>query len=361
MDDTLLLVRSHVVSMQRQLADNPTAEEVAAMNADMQALTRIMQRLITMAQRETAGGVPAAAGVPTPTTPAMGAMPGMNMGEAAATPGAPVTAPGSTAPIPTQSDMEAKLQAVSALMLEARQQMQTMMADGATEAEISAMRAKLEELRYRMRELMAEMQAAAGPAPATLDSPIAGAASAAAASGGMGDMMQGMSGMMENMSSMMNSMMGGMMGGSGSNSMAGMPSTSPAAGVTPAPNMGATSTDASALVRSAEAGGVTVTVLPLNLEATNATTLDFNVTVDTHTAALDQNLAVVSMLQPPMGGELASIQWNGPTGGHHVEGILSFPRTDTMGMAIMGPGTLTLILRNYAGVAERTFAWDLGQ
>jgi hypothetical protein len=291
----------------------------------------------------------------------MGAMPGMNTSGVAATPVAPATAPGSTAPVPTQPDVEAKLQAVSALMLEARQQMQTMMADGATDAEIGAMRAKLEELRYRMRELMAEMQAAAGPAPATLDSPIAGAASAAAAGSGMGDMMQGMSGMMENMSSMMDSMMGGMMGGSGSNSMSGMPSTSPAAGAAPAPSMGATSTDASALVRSAEAGGVTVTVLPLNLGATNATTLDFSVTVDTHTAALDQNLATVSVLQPPMGGELVSIQWNGPTGGHHVEGTLSFPRTDTMGMAIMGPGTLTLVLRNYAGVAERTFAWDLGQ
>lgn len=50
MQDVLLLVRSHNARMQKMLAGTPPAEEVAAMNTDMQVLTRMMQRLIALTQ-----------------------------------------------------------------------------------------------------------------------------------------------------------------------------------------------------------------------------------------------------------------------------------------------------------------------
>ena len=195
------------------------------------------------------------------------------------------------------------------------------MANGASAAEIEQMRAKLERVRYMMRDVLAQMQAGAGPAPATLDSPIAGAASAATANSGM---MGNMSAMMDNMSSMMNSMMGGMGGMGGSNTGGTSGATMP--GATNA--QGTTTVDPAiaALMRSAEAGGVTITVLPLNLSDPAASTLDFSVKVDTHTVALDQNLGSLSVLRASSGAWAPALQWNGPTGGHHVEGTLSFPQ-----------------------------------
>ncbi|MFN8467882.1 MAG: hypothetical protein U0X20_20145 [Caldilineaceae bacterium] len=368
MQDVLLLVRSHNARMQKMLTGTPTANEVAAMNADMQVLTRMMQRLIALTQGQSTAALfpqanlsdPNAAMPPMGTAGVMtatGTMTGMagmdmsGMNSAPVAPMAPMTVPtGTTAmqmPGAAQPSVDQQLQTITVLMQEARQQMQTMMANGASAAEIEQMRAKLEQVRYLMRDVLAQMQAGAGPAPATLDSPIAGAASAATANSGM---MGNMSAMMDNMSSMMNSMMGGMGGSAAGASGPAMPG---AAAVDPA---------IAALTRAAEAGGVTITVVPQNLSDPAASTLDFHVKVDTHTVALDQNLGSLSVLRASSGAWAPAVQWNGPTGGHHVEGTLSFPRTDRAGTALAVPGsTLTLSIRDFGGIADRSFTWNLGQ
>lgn len=376
MQDVLLLVRSHNARMQKMLTGTPTGEEVAAMNADMQVLTRMMQRLIALTQgQSTAALFPQAAlTVPNTTLPGMGTtgvmtatgvmtgMAGMDMSgmsSAPVTTMAPMTVPtgtmGMQLPGTAQPSVDQQLQTITVLMQESRQQMQAMMANGASAAELEQMRAKLERVRYLMRDVMAQIQAGAGPAPATLDSPIAGAASAATANSGM---MGNMSAMMDNMSSMMSSMMGGMGGMSGGTTGGTSGATMP--GATTA--QGTVDPAIAALMRSAEAGGVTITVLPLNLSDPAASTLDFRVKVDTHTVALDQNLGSLSVLRASSGAWAPALQWNGPTGGHHVEGTLSFPRADKAGTALAMPGgTLTLSIRDFGGIADRSFTWDLGQ
>jgi hypothetical protein len=53
--------------------------------------------------------------------------------------------------------------------------------------------------------------------------------------------------------------------------------------------------------------------------------------------------------------------WNAPKGGHHREGTLTFPATESDGSPVIGPDTrsIALIIRDVAGVPERTFRWTL--
>jgi hypothetical protein len=371
MEDVLSLVRSHIGRMRRTLAAGPTAEELAEMNAEMQVLTRMMQRLTRMAQEQTTvGAAPLATPSSSTVMPGMEAAPtitytdnmsGMDMGGPPIAPMMPITPTamptdtmGSQTTNPPVGSVQEKLQTLTAEMQNAKLQLQTVMAKGASEAEVSQIRAKLENLQYLLRDVAAQLQSTAGPAPATLSSPVAAAASAVASGSSMSDMMQGMSGMMD-------SMMGGM--GSSAASMPGMSAATPTDGAADPTVPTAGVPDATSLAQSAEAGGVTVTVTPTNLAAPSGSTLDFKVKVETHTVDLSQNLATISVLRMPSGIDVDGAKWDGPTGGHHIEGTLSFPRTDSTGAAVAVPatGTLTLSIRNYGGVVERTFTWNLAQ
>jgi manganese oxidase len=111
------------------------------------------------------------------------------------------------------------------------------------------------------------------------------------------------------------------------------------------------------LTQSAEAGAVTVVVTPLNLLDAQDT-LDFTIVLDTHSVELDMDLSEMAVLQ--IGEtEIAATAWDAPAGGHHVEGVLSFPALDDAEGNILAEATsVTLVLRGLAGVSERTFTWD---
>ena len=106
------------------------------------------------------------------------------------------------------------------------------------------------------------------------------------------------------------------------------------------------------LTRTNEGGSVTFAVKPLNL-GSGATTLDFDVAMNTHSVDLGFDLKSMSVLKTDTGVEIAPSAYKGGSG-HHVEGKLSFS-TDKLA----GAKTLSLILKNVAGVAERTFTWNL--
>ena len=165
--------------------------------------------------------------------------------------------------------------------------------------------------------------------------------------------------MMSSMMSMMSSMMAGM-GGSGATMSGGSPTPGSGSGMSGGPGMpGGTN---STLTRQAQAGGVTVTVTPLNLRTPGLASLDFYVTLETHSVDLSQDLTQSAVLRLPSGAELPAARWVGPRGGHHVEGTLSFSALDVAGASVLpATGTLTLAIRNLGGVPERTFAWDLNQ
>jgi hypothetical protein len=103
-------------------------------------------------------------------------------------------------------------------------------------------------------------------------------------------------------------------------------------------------------------GGVTVKVS--RLEA--ADTVAFTVVLDTHSVNLDTyDLVQLAVLRTPTGEEIAPLAWDAPAGGHHREGTLSFPATTADGSPLLQPdgGPLLLVIRDIAGVAERTFSW----
>lgn len=112
-----------------------------------------------------------------------------------------------------------------------------------------------------------------------------------------------------------------------------------------------------ALARSDDQGAVGFVVTPLNLDAPS-NTLDFNVTMNTHSVDLAWDLAAQSRLVADTGLEVSGQSW--PVGsGHHSEGKLSFPATTADGQSLLdGAKSLTLTISG-TDVAERIFVWDL--
>lgn len=103
--------------------------------------------------------------------------------------------------------------------------------------------------------------------------------------------------------------------------------------------------------RTREANAVGVEVVPRNLYAADAGRLEFDVALNPHFVDLTYDLAALAMLHSDAGEEVAALKWDGPIGGHHVFSVLSFPALQARGK------TITLVLRNIAGVPERTFEW----
>jgi hypothetical protein len=84
--------------------------------------------------------------------------------------------------------------------------------------------------------------------------------------------------------------------------------------------------------------------------------------MDTHSVDLDRyDLKDLAVLKTGAGLELQPITWDAPKGGHHRSGTLVFPATPPDGgLSIDADAlTLTLVIRDVAGVPERTFQWTL--
>lgn len=86
----------------------------------------------------------------------------------------------------------------------------------------------------------------------------------------------------------------------------------------------------------------------------------FFITMDTHSVDLDGiDLRDRAVLRTGEGVEVRPVAWDAPKGGHHREGTLSFPATAAGGDAVIRSDTraLDLVIRDVAGVPERTFQW----
>jgi hypothetical protein len=87
----------------------------------------------------------------------------------------------------------------------------------------------------------------------------------------------------------------------------------------------------------------------------------FAVALNTHSVDLDAiDLTTLATLKAG-GAELRPIAWNAAAGGHHRAGELTFPSTTADGRAVIGPETqsIELVIRDVAGVPERTFRWTV--
>ena len=107
------------------------------------------------------------------------------------------------------------------------------------------------------------------------------------------------------------------------------------------------------LKRTERTGGVTVRVTPTNLSDASAATIDFKVVMDTHAGDLGFELTQVAILLGET-GPVSPSAWSGGRGGHHLEGILSFPAG-----ALRRPGPLTLTLRDVSGDKDLSFVWEI--
>ena len=118
-----------------------------------------------------------------------------------------------------------------------------------------------------------------------------------------------------------------------------------------------TATPAVDLTRTDTQGAVEFAITPLNLNA-NAATLEFDVTMNTHSVDVSWDLAAQSTLTTDAGLSVVGSQW-AIGSGHHYENTLVFPAQTPDGQALLANArTLTLTLQN-TDVPERTFVWQL--
>lgn len=132
-------------------------------------------------------------------------------------------------------------------------------------------------------------------------------------------------------------------------------SASPPAAATRGPTSTATP---STSTQTSDEGQVTVKVTWTDPSAG----LAFAVVMDTHAVDLDgYDLKQLAVLRTDQGREVQPNDWDAPKGGHHRSGTLTFPTNGPDGKSLIGPHTrtITLVIRDVAGVPERVFRWAL--
>lgn len=96
---------------------------------------------------------------------------------------------------------------------------------------------------------------------------------------------------------------------------------------------------------------VTVKATPKDLSS-KVSTWDFEITFDTHSGSLEEDLVKVAVLVAD-GREFFPISWDGsPPGGHHREGVLKFKPISPL------PKTLELKIKEIGG-EEKNFQWSV--
>ncbi len=105
--------------------------------------------------------------------------------------------------------------------------------------------------------------------------------------------------------------------------------------------------------KSDETPPVAITVTPIQLGA-GANTWKFEISLDTHSGNLDDDILAVSYLTDDKGSVYKPISWEGAgPGGHHRESALIFDAI------VPAPASVELIIKNVGGVPERSFKWNL--
>lgn len=104
--------------------------------------------------------------------------------------------------------------------------------------------------------------------------------------------------------------------------------------------------------RTNSGNGLTISATPQDFSFGKP--VKFDVKFDTHQGALDFDVAKISTLEDSNGKIYSTVSWEGPPpGGHHMEGILTFPELQD------NPQSMKLVMRNVYGIEERTFEWPL--
>lgn len=103
-------------------------------------------------------------------------------------------------------------------------------------------------------------------------------------------------------------------------------------------------------------GAVIVEITPLNLN-NPGNTLDFQVSLNTHSVDLSMDLAALSTLETDTGYSVQATQWDAPLGGHHVSGKLSFPAV-VDGVPLLTEAKKLILTLVDLDAPERIFVWE---
>jgi hypothetical protein len=103
-------------------------------------------------------------------------------------------------------------------------------------------------------------------------------------------------------------------------------------------------------------GAVEIEIIPPDLNLSRET-LDFNVSLNTHSVDLSMDLIPLITLETDTGHRIKPLTWDGPSGGHHLSGILSFPAVLNGTSVLEGVTRLEIIIENI-DAQERVFIWE---
>lgn len=99
-----------------------------------------------------------------------------------------------------------------------------------------------------------------------------------------------------------------------------------------------------------EKGEVVVEAVPLKLSSKENS--EFSVTFTTHSIDLNYDIKIIATLSDDKGNRYEPISWTGGKGGHHIEGILTFPKISLEASSVI----LTIPKIDNQ---DRTFEWSL--
>ena len=139
-----------------------------------------------------------------------------------------------------------------------------------------------------------------------------------------------------------------------SNGQQTVPTAAPVSNALPAPVDNPANVD---LTRTDEQGSVVIEVIPLNLDSATDT-LEFDVSMNTHSVDLSMDLAQLATLTTDTGLTVQASKWDATPGGHHVPGKLLFPASQDGKRVLDGAGKLTLTIVNVDS-PSRVFEWPL--
>jgi len=142
---------------------------------------------------------------------------------------------------------------------------------------------------------------------------------------------------------------------------AGEPATAAASIPSPVPPVAATAPAPSPvqdLARNDSQGAVEFVVNPRSWTREATGTIEFEISMDTHSVDLSMDLAELSTLQTDLGVSIPALDWTGGSG-HHVVGVLRFPAVGSTGPAVLeGAGLLILTIRD-VDAPSRVFRWEV--
>jgi len=133
------------------------------------------------------------------------------------------------------------------------------------------------------------------------------------------------------------------------------PSAPGAAG--PSAQVGSAGTPLQDLARSDAQGAVEVTVSPSSWTRDAEGTLEFEVSMETHSVDLSMDLAQLATLETDTGLTLQALDWSGGEG-HHVTGVLRFPAASQQGQPLLEGASLLILTLRDVDAPSRQFQWD---